>query len=598
MRRPFLMLSVLLLASMVAGQNVKEDFYDGEFFFAEEDYEEALYAFNKVYKSGYQDNANINYRMGICLLQIPGRKSEAIPHLEQAVEFISERYREGAFKEVNAPPDALLYLGNAYRINMELEKAREKYGEYDLFLGPRQEMQKAYTDKQIESCGNAVVAINNPVEYTRGNLGQVNETHSNRYNVVISNDMNTMAFMGKNPFYNSVQVSMKEDDGTWGKPKNITPSIVSDGNMDVVALSSDGKTMLLAVSDEFDSNIYTSVFANNRWNPAKSLGKTINSRYYESHATFSPDGKTIYFTSNRTESLGGMDIFRSDMLEDGTWTEPVNLGPTINTKLSEESPFLSPDGKRLYFSSQGHNTIGGFDLFYSELQANGNWGTPVNVGYPLNTTDDDLAFSPLGIGEEGASMVFAKGDGSKYDVYKFEFIHRDAKPVLVPMDEIEEVVVEVVEKKTEVAPEPEVVEPPEKYLIRPIFFEFDSYALSKSSQSKLNDLSGLIAKFPALKLEITGHTDAVGTFEYNQRLSVNRAAAVSKYLISNGVTKDRLKITGMSESEHVARNRTANNRDAPDGRELNRRVQFKVSITKDVIIEMEKINVPDHLKIN
>lgn len=596
MRRPLLMLSVLLLASIVHGQNIKEDYYDGEFFFAEEDYEEALYAFNKVYQRGYQDNANINYRMGVCLLQIQGRKTEAIPYLETAVESISERYREGSLKELNAPPDALLYLGNAYRINNELDKACEKYREYDLFLGPRHVMQKAYTDKQIESCENAVVALNNPVEYTYGNLGQVNETHTNRYNVVVSNDQSTMAFMGKNPFYNSVQVSMKQPDGTWGKPLNITPSIVSDGNMDVVALSPDGKTMLLAVSDEFDSNIYSSVYENNRWNPATTLGKPINSRYFESHATFSHDGKTIYFTSNRNESLGGTDIFRSDLLPDGSWSEPENLGPTINTLLNEESPFLSPDGKRLYFSSQGHNTIGGFDLFYSELQANGTWGSPVNMGYPLNTTDDDLAFSPQGIAETGSTMVFAKAEGdSKYDLYKFEFIGRDAKPELVPMDEPEE---EVVEEVSEPEPEPEVVEPPARYLIRPVFFEFDSYALSKAGMSKLDELTALMEQFSSLSLEITGHTDAIGTYEYNQRLSVNRANAVSKYLILNGITKERLKITGMSESEHVARNRTRDDRDAPEGRALNRRAQFKITITEEVVIEMEQIYVPEHLRLD
>jgi len=595
MRRPFLIISVLLLAAMVSGQNVKEDYYDGEFFLAEEDYEEALYAFNKVYQKGYEENANINYRMGICLLQIPGRKTEAIPYLETAVASISERYKEGSLKEINAPPDALLYLGNAYRINEELEKAREKYGEYELFLGPRHELQRAFTNKQIESCNNAAVAINNPLDYTYGNLGQVNETHPRRYNVVVSNDLSTMAFMGKNPFYNSVQVSMKESDGTWGKPKNITPSIVSDGNMDVVALSPDGKTMLLAVSDEFDSNIYSSVFENNRWNPAASLGKPVNSRYFESHATFSHDGKSIYFTSNRNESMGGTDIFKSDLLPDWTWSEPVNLGPNINTVLSEESPFMSPDGKRLYFSSQGHNTIGGFDLFYSELQSDGSWGAPVNMGYPLNTTDDDLAFSPQGIAEGGSSMVFAKAEeGSKYDLYKFDFIDRDATPVVVPMDEPEEEIAEVVVVK----PEPEVVKPPEKYLIRPVFFEFDSYVLSRAGVEKMDDLAELMEKYPALKLEITGHTDAVGTYEYNQRLSLNRADAVSKYLILNGATKDRLKVSGMSENEHVARNRTRDNRDSPAGRALNRRAQFKVSITDEVIIEIEKINVPDHLKLD
>jgi len=585
-----------LLSVSVIAQNVKVDYYDGEFFFAEEDYEEALYAFNKVYKSGYQNNANVNYRVGVCLLRIPGRKPEAIPYLETAVKSISERHKEGSLKEMNAPPDALLYLGNAYRINEEFDKAREKYSEYEQFLSPKENLQKAYTDKQIESLSNAELAIKNPVEYKLGNLGQINETHLNRYNVVVSHDQQTMAFMGRNPFYNSVQVATKKADGTWNKPKNITPSIVSDGNMDVVALSTDGKTMLLAVSDEFDSNIYSSVYANNRWNPAKTLGRPINSRYFESHATFTPDGKAIYFTSNRDESLGGMDIFKSTLLPDDTWAEPVNLGPSINTVLNEESPSISPDGKRLYFSSQGHNTMGGFDFFYSELQPDGSWGTPVNMGYPLNTTDDDLGFSPQSIQEERSSVLYAKGTGENYDLYKFEFIDRDATPVAVPLEKPAEEVAEVIEEVP--SPEPEVEKPPLKYLIRPVFFEFDSYTLSKTGIAKLDEVTLLMEKFPSMKLDITGHTDAIGTYEYNQRLSLNRANAVSKYLILNGITKDRLKVKGMSESEHVARNRTRDNRDAPDGRKLNRRAQFKITITEEVVIEMEKIYVPDHLKLD
>lgn len=612
MRRVFLMLSMLLLSALVIGQNAKENYLDGEFFFAQEDYEEALYAFTQTYKDGYQDNANINFRMGVCLLQIPGRKTESIPHLEIAVGSISERYKEANFKESNAPPDALLYLGNAYRINMELDKAKEKYREYLALVDPKNELLITYAEKQIESCDNAVAAMNNPVEFKTANLGQVNETHSSRYNVVVSDDLSTMAFMGITPFYNGVQVSKKQPNGTWSKPMDLSPYIISDGNMDVVALSPDGNLMLLAVSDEFESNIYYSVFDNAEWNPATSMGKPINTRYYESHAAFDPDGRSIYFTSNREESLGGMDIFRSQKLPDGSWSEPVNLGPVINTPLNEESPFLSPDGSRLYFSSQGHNTMGGFDLYYSERWANGNWGKPVNVGYPLNSTDDDIAFSPQQIKEEGSSLLFAKGPGEGYDLYKFEFVDIDATPVPVAMDEPQEELVsdqkpldERKEPDVETPSEAEVKEtqvevsaPPEKYLIRPVFFEFDSYDLSREAIVKLDDVTELMEKYPSIELEITGHTDAIGTFEYNKGLSVNRAKSVSKYLILNGISKNRLKITGLSESEPVARNRTPDDRDAPDGRKLNRRAQFKVSITEEVIIEMEKIQVPDHLRLN
>ncbi|MDF1574694.1 MAG: OmpA family protein [Bacteroidales bacterium] len=599
MRRLYLFTSFCLLSAMILAQNIKVDFNDGEFFLAEEDYEEALYAFGKVYNKGYQDNAYINYRMGLCLLNIPGRKTESIPYLEKAEESISTQVKEGKFGEKDAPPAALLYLANAYRINMEIDKAIEKFNAFAKYIDPKDLTLQAYVDQQIVSCGHALVGTASPVEYKTGNLGQLQETHTSRYNMLLSGDLRTVAFMGKNPFYNGVYVAVKNGD-VWGKPNNITPSIASDGNMDVVGLSNDGKQMLLAVRDEFTSNIYTSVYENDRWNPAFSLGKPINSRYYEAHAALSPDGKSIYFSSNRKESSGGMDIFRSDLQEDGTWGEPVNLGPGINTVLNEDVPVVSPDGKRLYFSSQGHSTMGGFDVFYTEINDDGNFPElPVNLGYPLNTSDDDFPYAPGGVEEENHSLLFAQGKLSGYDLFKFEMIGRNDIPVAVSLDEEEEVEEAVVEEVAAVEVPVEQAEAvPEKYYLRPIYFDFDSYTLSRESRSRLDILSSIMERHPSLQIEITGHTDAKGSFEYNQRLSVNRAMTVYKYLILNGISNERMSAVGMSEREHVARNTTRDERDAPDGRMLNRRVEFRVSVTEDVILEMEKVEIPDHLKLD
>jgi outer membrane protein OmpA-like peptidoglycan-associated protein/tetratricopeptide (TPR) repeat protein len=602
MRRLSLSIFLCLLSFFVVAQNVKVDFTDGEFFLAEEDYEEALYAFGKVINNGYEDNAYINYRMGMCLININGRKTEAIPYLEKAVQQIAPTIKEGKLGEVNAPPDAHLYLGNAYRINMEISKATDQYEAFNEYIDPRDKILQAYVDQQIESCGNLLAATSNPVEYKQGNLGQLPESHATRYNMVVSNDMQTMAFMGKNPFYSGIYVAVKNGD-VWEKPLNITPSVASDGNMDVVALSSDGKKMLLAVMDEFSSNLYMSVYENNRWNPAVSFGKPINSRYYEASAALSPDGNSLYFSSNRKGSIGGMDIFRSDLQEDGMWSEPVNLGPGINTVLNEDTPYLSPDGKKIYFSSQGHSTIGGFDVFYSELSGDGNWSeTPVNLGYPLNTSDDDMAVSPLGIAEEDRAFVYAFNKVSGYDVFKFEMIDRDATPVAVPFDEVkeEEALAESeteVEVEVPVVTEPVAPPPPEQYYLRPIYFDFESYILTAEGMKKMDQLTTLMEKYSSMKIEITGHTDALGTLEYNQRLSVNRANAAYKYLILNGISQDRLEMIGMSERMPVARNTTSDNRDAPDGRMLNRRVEFDITLNENVIIEMEKVNIPDHLKL-
>jgi len=594
-------MSFCLLPPLLLAQNIRVDFNDGEFFFMEEDYEEALYAFGKVYSKGYEDNAYLNYRMGQCLININGRKTESIPYFEKAIRSISNSVKLGRFGEENAPPDALLYLGNAYRINMEIDKAIEKYNEFARYIDSKDVMLKAYVDQQIAACGNALVGTASPIEIRVGNLGQLPETHASRYNMQVSGDLQTMAFMGKNPFYNGIYVAEKKGD-VWGRPMNITPSVASDGNMDVVGLSYDGKKMLLAVADQFTSNIYESVYDNGRWYPAQSLGKPINSKYYEGHACYSPDGRSIYFSSNRKGSIGGMDIYRSDQLEDGTWGEPVNLGPGINTILNEDAPNMSPDGKRLYFSSQGHSTMGGYDAFYSELLDDGSWHElPVNLGYPLNTSDDDYTFSPEGVAEDNYSYIFTHGKLADYDLFKFEMIGREQTPVPVSLDgEAEEPEEELAEEiVTEPEPEPEPEEAvPERYYLRPIYFEFESYELSRDDMDKLDILSSILERHPALKIEITGHTDALGTYEYNQRLSENRANAVFKYLILNGITKDRMIVTGLSESQHVARNTTRDNRDAPDGRMLNRRVEFKVSLIEGVIVEMVKPDIPDHLKLD
>ncbi len=601
MRRSFLMLSVLLFTTIVAGQDVKQDFADGEFFLAAEEYEEALYTFTKVYNKEYQENANINFRVGMCLLNIPGRKVESIPYLEKAVGSVTEKYSEGSLKEKNAPPDAHLYLGNAYRINMEFEKACEQYRLFKEYVGTEADIQGAYADQQITSCANAVVALNNPVEITVGNLGQINRTHQQAYNRIVSHDLKTMAYMGKNPFYRGIYVSVKEGD-IWSKPKGINPSVVSEGNMDVVGLASDGKAMLFVVSDAFSSNIYMSVYENDRWNPAQSLGKPINTRYFESHASFSPDSRSIYFTSNRKSSMGGMDLFRSDLQDDGSWSDPVNLGENVNTGLNEDTPVLSPNGKRIYFASQGHSSIGGYDVFYSELQDDGGWGEAINLGYPLNTTDDDFSISPQGVQEEGAAFLFASGESDQHPLFKFEIIDPETTPQVVAFYEPIAHATEGTEGiETETETETETISEPEKqtekYLIKPLFFAFDKFVLTNESKTALDQVSGLMERFPTLQVEITGHTDAVGTFDYNKRLSVKRANSVKDYLISKGIGADRLKVTGKSESEHVAINRTQDNKDAPEGRKLNRRVQFNVSIAKDVIIEMEEIEVPDYLKI-
>ena len=155
---------------------------------------------------------------------------------------------------------------------------------------------------------------------------------------------------------------------------------------------------------------------------AQELNKKINTRYWESHAFATNDGKTLIFASDRPGGLGGLDLYICHKNKDGSWSDPVNMGPEINTPFNEERPFLVDDGKQLFFSSQGHYNMGGFDLFKSHLLQNGNWSRPENLGYPLNTPDDEIFFMPLNDGSGGYISIHREGKGfGKEDIYLITF---------------------------------------------------------------------------------------------------------------------------------------------------------------------------------
>jgi outer membrane protein OmpA-like peptidoglycan-associated protein len=611
MKRVYTVFSFLLIVALVHGQyDPKENFYDAEFFLAEEDYTEALYAFNQVYKDGYENNSNINYRIGFCLVNIDGRKSEAIPYLNKAILNITEKYKEGVFKEENAPPDAYLLLGNAYRIDNQFDKSIESYNKYLDYID-EEDVELLYVDLQIEACKLAKIAVTDEGDYDIGTLGQVNLIRAPVYHPVVSGDLSTFAFMGKQKFYNGVYVSRKQN-GKWLRPYNITPSIQSDGNQTVLSLSHDGSQILLSWADQFESDIWITEFKNDRWYHSQPMSKPINSKYYESHACFTPDGNTIYFTSNRKESLGDMDIFKCEKNDDGTWGELMLLGENVNTPLNEDRPFISPDGKRIYFSSQGHQGLGGFDVFYCDINADGTFNKAVNLTYPLNTPDDDFTFSPKNVEFEDYITIYAKGENDQVDLFRFEWIPDEAQAVIVKFESteeevIEEVVEELPEEVAEVVEEiveeiveevAVVVEETETYLIKPIFFEFDSYGLTEAELEKLNGLSSILSKFPTLKIEIIGHTDNVGNRGYNESLAQKRAKAVAKQLTTLGIDESRLMVASRGELEPIALNRTTEDYDAPIGRALNRRVHFNVSVPNGLLIEIDNIDVPDNLKIN
>jgi len=583
---------------------LKDIFYEAEFMLANEFYIDALQEYKKLYDRGYENSSNINYRIGICYLAVPGQKEGAVPYLQQAILNLTPRYNEGIFTEYEAPFDAYLYLGNAYRINNQLESAILAYEKYIELLNQDDSEMADYANHQIEACANARNAMENPIYYIRTNMGETINTSSNDYNPVISSNEMVMVYMTSLAFYDAIKYSKKED-GEWTEPINITPEVQSDGDQYANFLTPDGTELYLNKADNFDSDIYHSEYSEGVWTKSKPLNKYINTKYYESHACVSADNSTLYFVSNRKGGEGGMDIYVSQKDAIGGWGEPLNIGEAINSELSEDHPFISEDGKTLFFSSQGHFSLGGYDIFYSERQSDGSWSTPVNLGYPVNTTDDDLFYVPVGQGDIGYQSLFAEDSYGSRDIYQYRLFPGEAEYLaylksLEPEDDVTPEPEPDTEPETDTEPEPDTEPDPEPsrvFTIQTIFFDFDKYSLTGESKQRLDILAEVLNIFPDVKVKAAGNTDALGTDTYNDNLSKNRANSAMKYLISKGIAGDRISIEAMGEKNPVAINTNTDGTDSPEGRTYNRRVEFEISNLPATQVRIESVAVPEHLKL-
>jgi hypothetical protein len=423
----FVGMLILLHAITVAGQSkteLREIFSSAEGDILFEDYAEALPKYLNLLQY-YPDNYNIYYRIGQCYLNTPGEKEKAIPYLETAVANIDHGYKEGKIKENGAPYDALYYLANGYRINNKLDKAVETYQKFLSEINTKV-YDTAVVNFQIKSCEIAKKMIENPVYVIERNLGGTINTRFSEFDPVVSSDENTIVFTRALQFYDAVFYS-KKINGQWTPPVNMTPQLGIDQDYYSASLSADASTLYLYRTDNYEGNMYLSRYADDRWGNVEKLNDKINTKYWESHAVVSHNGKRLYFTSNRKGGYGGLDIYYAEKDSTGDWGTPVNLGPVINTKYNEDTPFLSDDDKTLFFSSRGHYNMGGYDIFKSHLNNKGEWSEPENLGYPVNTTDDDLFFCPIGDGSVGYYSKFSPQGFGRMDIYRYE-IFSDSHP--------------------------------------------------------------------------------------------------------------------------------------------------------------------------
>jgi hypothetical protein len=376
------------------------------------------------------DNFNVNYKVGVCYIHSANEKKKALTYLVKAVQNTTNNYDPFSTSEKKSPIESYFYLARAYHINYELDAAMLNYNSFKEKISKKHYLFEE-VDHHIEQCKYAKIAIENPVNIKVSNMGNIINSEFADYSPVISLDESSIYFTSRRirkdssnyyikdisdgQHYEDLYVSYNYD-GVWTQPELL--GINTEGHEATVNIAADGQTLFIYKDDNGDGNIYISKLEGEDWSTPIKLGSDINLTSRETHAHVTPDGNTLYFVSDRKGGLGGSDIYSCKKLPNGEWAKAQNIGGVINTKYDEDGVFIHPDGKTMYFSSKGHNSIGGFDIFSSIMDENGNWSKPENIGYPVNSTDNDVFFVTSADGKRGYYSSFQeKGFGEK-DIYK------------------------------------------------------------------------------------------------------------------------------------------------------------------------------------
>jgi len=421
-------LSVAILISCVflpltsQDLSTEELFYDALFFYEEEeDFQEAEYLFRKVL-SQEPDNANVKFQLGMCYNNILGQEHMGIRYFQEATENIDLKYKPNRFTEKKAPHHTWFYLAEAYRKTNQMDSALNALTQFQSLKNFEKNYNVRITEDEIKAVERAKIIRDAELNLRALFFNEPINTPNNDYSGVISANGKMMVWVNSKTFYEAVYMSTREG-YNWSQPILITPQIVSDGDLFPTGLSADGTTLLL-VKDPKKGNkdIWYSRYDGLLWSAAQPLHGAVNSNADEVHASFSPDGERIYFSSDRRGGMGGLDIWYSDKQQNGLWGEPVNMGEQINTEKDETSAYIAPAEGRFIFASQGHFNMGGFDIFRAEMQVNGTWGQPTNIGYPINTTGDNTFYVPLNDGLSGLYSRFSNDAVGMLDLWYIEIV--------------------------------------------------------------------------------------------------------------------------------------------------------------------------------
>jgi Tol biopolymer transport system component len=419
------------IAKMTLAQ---QSFYGG-------DYQKALGLYKDVLADKPND-ANVIGHIGECYYAM-GQISDAVENLEKA-----KSIDEKAF------PETALLLGKIYHVNGRLDEAATEFNFYKNLIGDGKKAEESDVNTYIAQVNTAKEFIAKPVPVAVVGMGDNINSEYDDKSPMVSADGKTLIFTSRRPgktsaldkegdngYFEDIYVSRWDTiKKSWGDAELIPGSLNTDGHDACTSISPDGKQIYIYKNDiEGESrggDVYVSrLSSSGKWGAAKSMGKPINSTYFEGGGCISPDGKTFYFISERQGGLGNADIYVIKKKSRSEWDKPENIGAEINTKEDEGGLFLAPDGKTLFFTSKGHNSMGGYDIFKT-VNENGKWSTPVNLGYPINTVNDDLCFSLAIDASTGYFTSDRKGGLGGRDLYKVDLanypvLEKDMKPKTV-----------------------------------------------------------------------------------------------------------------------------------------------------------------------
>jgi hypothetical protein len=332
-------------------------------------------------------------------------------------------------------PEVQFYFGKFYHLTGNFEQAINCFKKYNDIAIKYRTIPNDEVNYRINCSKNAIELISQPHRSIIKNIGNTINSPNSEYAPLIAPDESIMYFTSRREGstgnlkdiygnnYEDVYVCQKNDEGKWSEPKNVGPPINTNTHDACVALSFDGNQMMIyrTSDDMLTGDLYISRIGFNGWTNPEKLGPEINTPFIETSACFSTDTSVIYFSSNKPGGLGGKDIYRIKKLPNGRWSSPMNLGATINTEKDDDSPFLHPDGTTLYFSSKGHNTMGEYDVFKTILnQEKNTFSTPENLGFPINTVNNDIFFVLNANGTHGYYSSIKEETFGGSDIYMID----------------------------------------------------------------------------------------------------------------------------------------------------------------------------------